>query len=187
MQGDQIKIIWTFSILHVDKIMQDRPGRVTLHDYLLSRMTRLFSVTLVTFILFSCAEKEKLFSIHRGGELGIEFQNTIETNDTLNALTFEYIYNGSGVGIGDFNNDGLEDIFFGGNQVSSRLYLNAGNLSFNDVTKPSGVATDRWITGVSIVDINGDGWDDIYLSVAGKTSSDNRRNLLCRQRWICCL
>lgn len=126
----------------------------------------------------SCGKDEKMFSLRKGNEIGIDFKNTIVTNDTFNALSYEYIYNGAGVGTGDFNNDGLTDIFFGGNQVSSRLYLNQGNLKFEDITEQSGVSTESWITGVSIVDINNDGFKDIYLSVGGETTAGHRRNLL---------
>lgn len=138
------------------------------------------------FALFSllltwgaCTQRNgKLFKIRQGEDIGIDFKNTILTNDTLNALSYEYIYNGSGVGVGDFNNDGLADVFFGGNQVSSQLYLNQGNLLFKNCTAQAGVATSKWITGVSVVDINQDGWMDIYLSVAGLTDANNRRNIL---------
>ncbi len=98
---------------------------------------------------------------------GIEFVNRIEANDTFNALTYEYIYNGAGVGIADLNGDGSPDIYFAGNQVSSRLYLNKGSLAFEDVTQASGTETTRWCTGVSIADVNGDGRNDIHVSVAG--------------------
>lgn len=121
---------------------------------------------------------EKLFKIRKGSDIGIDFQNTIVTNDSLNALTFEYIYNGSGVGVGDFNLDGLPDLFFGGNQTSSRLYLNLGGFQFNDVTASAGITTSSWVTGVSVVDINNDGLPDVYLSVGGMTTAENRRNLL---------
>jgi hypothetical protein len=127
----------------------------------------------------ACKEKTRpLFATHSGPELGITFQNTLVTNDSVNALTFEYIYNGSGVGVGDFNNDGLYDLYFGGNQVSSRLYLNKGNLQFEDITEKSGTTTNRWVTGVAVVDINGDGLDDIYLCVGGIGPPDTRKNLL---------
>lgn len=126
----------------------------------------------------SCTRDKKLFSTLGARETGIDFQNTIVANDTFNALSFEYIYNGSGVGVGDFNNDGLPDLFFGGNQVSSKLYLNKGNLKFEDVTESAGITTNRWITGVSVVDINADGLADVYLSVGGYTTAENRRNLL---------
>lgn len=143
-------------------------------------MTRIVLLLVSVIALFSCNdEKEKrIFAIRKGPQTGIDFKNSINTNDSVNALSFEYIYNGSGVGIGDFNNDGLDDIFFGGNDVSSELYLNSGNLRFKKITAQSGVHTDRWITGVSIVDINSDGYQDIYLCVGGKTDPANRKNLL---------
>jgi hypothetical protein len=138
-----------------------------------------YFLLIVLSIMFACHKQEEtLFVVHEGRDLGIDFQNTIATNDSLNALSFEYIYNGSGVGIGDFNNDGLEDIFFGGNQVSSRLYLNEGTLHFRDITADAKVKTDRWITGVSVVDINNDGWLDIFLAVAGIGSAESKRDLL---------
>ncbi len=82
-------------------------------------------------------------------------------------FTDEYTYMGGGVGVGDFNKDGLPDLFFAGNQVSSKLYINKGNLHFEDITKKAGLATDTWCTGVSVVDINNDGWPDIYVCVSG--------------------
>jgi enediyne biosynthesis protein E4 len=134
-------------------------------------------ISLLLSIAFACTKDHKMFEAHSGPHLGIDFQNSIVTNDTLNALTFEYIYNGGGVGVGDFNNDGLQDIFFGGNQVSSRLYLNKGNWKFDDITIQAQTATDRWVTGVSVIDINQDGKQDIYLCVAGK-ETDDMHNLL---------
>lgn len=137
-----------------------------------------FLILMSLWLVVACAEKEKPFIVHHGQELGINFQNSIATTDSLNALSFEYIYNGSGVGIGDFNADGLPDIFFGGNQVSSRLYLNKGDLHFEDGTTKAGVSTTAWVTGVSVADVNQDGWPDVYLSVAGQVSSHKRKNLL---------
>lgn len=124
---------------------------------------------------------DKRFVIRRAADTGIDFKNNIVTNDTLNALTFEYIYNGAGVGVGDFNNDGLEDIFFAGNQVSSKLYLNEGNLRFRDITKEAGVSTTRWVTGVSVADINQDGLLDVFLAVAGQAPNDPRDLLFINQ------
>src|SRR5688572_11488717 len=86
--------------------------------------------------LYSCNKKsDTLFKIREVNSIGIDFENTITTSDSLNALSFEYIYNGSGVGVGDFNDDGLPDLFFGGNQVSSKLYLNRGEIKFEDITE----------------------------------------------------
>ncbi|ADV48092.1 ASPIC/UnbV domain protein [Cellulophaga algicola DSM 14237] len=108
----------------------------------------------------------------------INFENTITENNEINIIDFQYCYNGGGVGIGDFNNDGLQDIVFTGNQVSSKIYLNNGKLTFTDISEKANFFTNTWVTGVSIVDINSDGWDDIYLSVGGANCTDNCQNLL---------
>ncbi len=117
----------------------------------------------IIFIIFSCKKEKTLFQLLSANRTGIDFKNTIIENDSLNVLKFEYIYNGGGVGVGDFNNDGLQDVFFAGNQVSGKLYLNTGNLKFKDITQKSGIQTPHWTTGVALVDINADGWLDIYL------------------------
>jgi len=108
----------------------------------------------------------------------IAFNNLITENDSVNLIANAYAYMGSGVGIGDFNNDGLPDIFFGASQQSSRLYINKGNLSFDDITEKAGVHTSVWVTGVSIIDINSDGYDDMYVCVSGSKNAEKRRNLL---------
>ncbi len=134
-------------------------------------------------ILFLCACTKENIGHHHFTSLapsttGVTFNNTITENDSINILDFQYIYNGGGVGIGDFNNDGKSDIIFTGNQVSSSLYLNKGNMQFTDVTTQAKITTNSWVTGVSIVDINSDGWDDIYLNVGGANCKDNCKNLL---------
>lgn len=138
--------------------------------------TRVVVAVLLCTIAACSPDKEKLFRQVPPSHSGVNFANTINTSVELNALTFEYIYNGGGVGAGDFNNDGIPDLFFAGNQVSSRLYLGEGNLKFRDVTAEAGITTDVWVTGVSVVDINDDGWDDIYLSVSGVDTA-RRENL----------
>ncbi len=120
----------------------------------------------------------KLFNKIDSEKSEIDFENRLNETHKENMLTFTNFYTGSGVGILDVNNDGFQDIFFGGNQVSSALYLNQQNLTFKNITKEAGVETDRWITGISIVDINQDGFDDIYLSVSGFWSSHNTENIL---------
>ncbi|GAB3953621.1 VCBS repeat-containing protein [Spirosoma harenae] len=126
----------------------------------------------------------KLFHRLPSSQTGITFNNRIQESDSVNILRFEYLYNGGGVGIGDFNNDGWQDVFFTGNQVSSRLYLSKGKnqetpLSFEDVTESAGVITHAWCTGVTVVDLNQDGWQDIYVSVAGYDKDTTKRaNLL---------
>ncbi|HEX9955754.1 MAG TPA: VCBS repeat-containing protein, partial [Fibrella sp.] len=117
----------------------------------------------------------KLFVRLPSSHTGITFANRLTETDSINALTFEYVYNGAGVGVGDFNNDGLADVYFAGNQVSSRLYLNQGSFRFNDVTKPSGTGTSGWCTGVSVADVNQDGWPDIYVCMAGPTKDTTLR------------
>ncbi len=132
-------------------------------------------------ILFftSCKEKATLFSSLDAAQTGITFSNRITENDTMNILKYEYVYNGGGVGMGDFNNDGLQDLYFSGNQVSNRLYLNKGNLKFEDITEKSGVnGLGRWCSGVSLVDVNNDNLLDIYVSATTKNIAGERANLL---------
>ncbi|MFH5883618.1 VCBS repeat-containing protein [Halalkalibaculum sp. DA3122] len=121
-----------------------------------------------------------IFSKLPSSETGITFSNVIDERDGENVLDFSLLYNGGGVAIADINNDGLSDIFFTGNMVSSRLYLNKGELEFEDITESAGITTERWITGASMVDIDGNGYIDIYLSVASREEDpeNQRANLL---------
>jgi hypothetical protein len=131
-------------------------------------------------ILMSCDHQQKdgLFSPLAATVSGINFSNDIHDNDSSYSFINEFGYMGGGVGIGDFNNDGLKDIFFTGNQVSCRLYINKGNDHFDDISSKAGISTDVWCTGVSIVDINQDGYDDIYVCVFGKDLAHHSKNLL---------
>ncbi len=128
------------------------------------------------------AEKgeRRLFKLLSPDQTGVAFANTITTNDSLNVQTDVYVYNGAGVAVGDIDNDGLPDIFFSGNMVSSRLYRNKGHMQFEDITERAGVKTSRWATGATMVDINNDGYLDIYVSVSGPPWSkpEDRANLL---------
>src|SRR4029077_1578689 len=117
------------------------------------------------------------FSLLSKGETNIDFNNQVTENDSVNFFTNEYMYIGSGVGVGDFNNDGLQDIYFCGSQVSSKLYLNKGNFQFTDITAGAGVGTIAWCSGVSVVDINNDGLMDIYVCVSGSRNPEKRKNL----------
>ena len=121
-----------------------------------------------------------VFELLNSERTGIAFANTITTSDSLNVQTDVYVYNGSGVAVGDVDNDALPDIFFAGNMVSSRLYLNKGEMRFEDITERAGVGTSRWATGVTMVDVNNDGHLDIYVSVSGRERStpEQRANLL---------
>src|SRR4051812_23549111 len=130
----------------------------------------LYSYLLVVFafLLQGCRKSNRvLFEKLSSGSTGVRFSNTITETDSVNILAYYYCYNGGGVGVADFNNDGLEDIIFTGNMVSSKLYLNKGKMEFEDVTTTAGLTTHEWVMGVSVVDINSDGWMDIYLNVAG--------------------
>src|SRR5688572_25818051 len=146
------------------------------------RFIWVFVISIAT--LSGCNKKEKQFQLLSSSETNITFNNLITESDTLNVLSFEYIYNGSGVGVGDFNNDGLSDIFFGGNMVSSRMYLNKGDFKFEDVTRLSGVETTLWCTGISLADINQDGLLDIYVSTVHPDENKKSPNLLFVQKGI---
>lgn len=123
-------------------------------------------------LLLSCKGKEaQLFASLPSHATSITFRNEVHDNDSLNILDYLYFYNGGGVAIGDINNDGLQDIYFTANKAGgNRLYLNKGRFQFEDITTKAGVAgTADWCTGVTMADVNGDGWLDIYVSaVAGK-------------------
>lgn len=132
--------------------------------------SRLCALFLALLSLAGCTRgksERALFKLLTPEQTGVTFANTITTDDSLNVQTDVYVYNGAGVAVGDIDNDGLSDIFFAGNMVSSRLYLNKGSMRFDDITQPAGVTTKRWATGATLVDINSDGFLDIYVSVSG--------------------
>ena len=128
--------------------------------------------------LVSCKEKKTLFLSIPSSHTGINFANQVEEDSKYNVLNYMNIYTGAGVAAGDINNDGLVDLFFSGNRASCRLYINKGNLQFEDITEKAGLITDRWCTGVSMVDIDQDGFLDIYINVAGSIKFGNTANLL---------
>ncbi|PZX60284.1 FG-GAP repeat protein [Algoriphagus ratkowskyi] len=122
-------------------------------------------------LLFSCKEKkiaDTLFELMPSEKTGVAFENTLISSDSLNILEYLYFYNGGGVAAGDINNDGLVDLYFAGNQVSNRLYLNKGNFQFEDISESAGVSGEGgWSSGVTMADVNGDGLLDIYVSQVG--------------------
>jgi hypothetical protein len=133
---------------------------------------------LLSIGLCSC-KKATLFQQISSSHSGIHFNNQIIESDSINPLDLTNIYNGGGVGVGDFNNDGLQDLYFTGNRVSNKLYLNKGNFEFEDITEKAGVTgMGRWGRGVSIIDINNDGLMDIYVCNTIYPDSARRRSLL---------
>ena len=144
-------------------------------------MKRFFYLSLLVSLpfFFACNRKSTLFENISSSHSGITFNNKIVENDSINPLDVVNIYNGGGVGIGDFNNDGLQDIYFGGNMVPGKLYLNKGNFKFEDITDEAGVAgLGRWERGISVIDINNDGLMDIYVCNTIIKDSLQRRNIL---------
>ena len=140
--------------------------------------------SVVLTFLIGCDEKkpqttlveQKIFSSLDPQNSGIEFKNTLVENDSINYFTYSYLYMGGGVATGDINNDGLIDIYLTGNQMPNKLYLNKGNLKFEDISDKAGVSgDDRWYTGVTMCDVNGDGLLDIYCSVGGKFAPKNNQ------------
>jgi hypothetical protein len=138
-------------------------------------------IILMMLIFFGCSnEKETpLFRSISSSESGIHFSNDLVFDQEFNIFKYRNFYNGGGVAIADFNNDSLSDIYLISNMSSNRLYQNNGNLNFKDITKTAGVAGTRaWSTGVSVVDIDGDGWLDIYVCNSGDIKGDNKQNEL---------
>jgi len=130
------------------------------------------SLLLYLLVLTAGAQKQQkaaLFTLMNEKQTGVSFLNMIKEDDSLNVMQYEYLYNGAGLGIGDFNNDGLPDIFFSGNTSPNKLFLNQGHFHFTDITRQAGVAGNHtWSTGVSVADVNGDGLIDVYVCHSGK-------------------
>lgn len=120
----------------------------------------------------------QVFSLVPSGESGLYFINEVQENNQMNILTYEYLYNGGGVAIGDINRDGLPDVFLSGNLFGGRLFLNKGDLKFEQISETAGVFQQGWSTGVSMVDINADGYDDIYICRSLASNTELRRNVL---------
>ena len=146
----------------------------------------LFPIRLLLFILFnvvvlSCSKEDTNFTLLDASDSGVKFNNYVDEDEENNVLGYGYFYNGGGVAAGDFNRDGKVDLYFTGNMVADRLYLNTssdGEITFEDITEAAGIKHNGWKTGVSVVDVNQDGWLDIYVCRSGAEDPMLRRNLL---------
>ncbi len=158
------------------------PGFIYIYGMRRSDLMRCYTISLfVLILLMGCSESRKkesaIFRPLDEKSTGISFENRLTESDTLNYFTYAYIYMGGGVSAGDINNDGLIDLFFTGNMVPNKLYLNKGNMQFEDISDAAGISgDDRWYTGTTMADVNHDGLLDIYCSVGGQ--SGNRKNQL---------
>jgi hypothetical protein len=151
----------------------------------MSKKSFLFLLIIVVFAI-SCHNdevKNPLFSLQQNGDLGVNFINKLNEQDRTNVFTFRNYYNGGGVAIGDINNDGLNDVYLTSNQGGNKLYLNKGDWKFDDITDKAGVkGTKYWSTGVTMVDINGDGWLDIYVCHSGNIIDRKGNELFINQK-----
>lgn len=135
----------------------------------------------ILVLFFSCQQErpDATLFVLKNSAIGIEFENNLSYTEDFNPYLYRNFYNGGGVAIGDINNDGLEDIYFTGNMVDNKLFLNKGNWQFQEITKEAGVScADVWSTGATFVDINGDGYLDLYVCKSGPPGGVNRHNEL---------
>lgn len=142
-------------------------------------MNKYIQALFLVFVLISCSREPELFTNPDIEKAGISFKNTLTPNEDMNILDYLYFYNGGGVAVGDINSDGLPDIYFSGNQVKNELYLNKGNLQFENITEQAGIAgTSDWNTSAIMGDVNGDGFLDIYVcAVVGLNGLDGHNEL----------
>ncbi|HTI11435.1 MAG TPA: VCBS repeat-containing protein [Puia sp.] len=145
-------------------------------------MNLLRLLVIAPLFFYSCRQKEKpatLFTELPSSLTHIDFRNDIKENEDYNILTYEYLYNGGGVAVGDVNGDGLPDIYLTGNMTGNKLYLNKGNFQFEDITESAGVrGRDKWKTGAVMADVNGDGLLDIFVCYSGPGSDADRADEL---------
>src|SRR5215210_1615160 len=141
-------------------------------------MNFLFKFSLLIF-LFSCNKKSEQSLFQLMDNTGINFRNNVVDGKLENSFLFRNFYNGGGVATGDINNDGLADVFLTSNMGENELYINKGNFKFENITAKAGFRQDSmWSTGVTMADINNDGWLDIYVCNSGHMTNGNRRNKL---------
>lgn len=178
MQKLFARVQYRIKILPIHKKKICLPGKV-LHHYIKFAYSGLY----LFLLLASCSEKKipqsPLFTTLDYTYTGLNFNNKLTPTSKFNLFTYMYYYNGAGIGAGDFNNDGLVDLFFSANQVDNKLFLNKGGLKFTDVTIAAQIPQDSgWSTGVSVIDINNDGLLDIYICKVGHYKTLNSKNQL---------
>jgi len=143
---------------------------------------RLLSFSLLLVFTLAANAQDTRFKVLPAEQTGLKFSNTIVETEGLNVLSYEYFFNGGGTAVGDINNDGLPDLFFTANMGDNKLFLNLGNRKFKDITQQASPQLKGrqggWKTGVTMADVNGDGWLDIYVCYSGKGEDDMRRNQL---------
>lgn len=160
------------------------PSTIPLISLYMCSKRPLFFILLIGFLFAGCTPSmdqpsPSIFTRLESTRTGISFANTIRENEGFNVLAYEYFFNGGGIAAGDINNDGLPDLYFTSNMGQDQLYLNEGGLSFRAITEPAGLVQEpAWHTGVSMADVNADGWLDIFVARSGQVSTDRRRNLL---------
>ena len=136
-------------------------------------------LSLIAFVGCTAPSPAPLFELMPPEHTRIAFENTLGYDYDFNVYRYRNFYNGGGVALGDINQDGQLDVFFTGNQTANRLYLNEGDFTFTDISESAGITGTRaWSTGVSMADVNGDGWLDIYVCNSGIVESDDKRNEL---------
>ena len=144
-------------------------------------MKRKFYYLLCSVMLLACAEEKDFIDeinleVLSSSHTGVDFENILNEEVLTDPFSYINLYNGGGVGIGDIDNDGLDDIILTGNTVSTQLYLNKGDMKFQNITKEAGLQVDGWVTSVAIADVNKDGWNDLYFCKSYERDSDKRRN-----------
>ena len=143
-------------------------------------MRRFCSFFLLAVLFWSCRQEPAMIRMFEPvKDAGINFENKVSNSPDFNIFSYRNFYNGGGAAIGDINNDGLADVFFTANMGSNKLYLNKGNWKFEDISEQAGITEEnKWSTGVVMVDINNDGWLDIYVCNAGYQKGMRQENAL---------
>ena len=139
----------------------------------------IMTIVLLCIVPFvGSSQNQTQFKLLEPQKSGFEFFNGLDEEKLRNPFNYVYAYNGGGVAVGDINNDGLQDIYMTANMSSSKLFLNKGNMKFEDISEQAGVRTGGWCTATLMVDVNDDGWVDIYVCRSYHDLPEDRENLL---------